>query len=237
MFPACIAGWPCREARCGRRRGVCQWSHPVNESAARRQVPARTTARSGNCALGEWGSPPQRGGPLAELLSGEAVGAWAHETAGGPAGGGAGRVTAVYSGGQGQSGGQVVLNGGAGCVEGAAGAKYLLVTAVGSGGGRSRYLVPVDAAGVELAPLGGLDLTRRFSGVTFRDVTLPAAARVGAAGNADARPMPADAPVTRTRAPASPFVSSCPLLLSWLPARSAAVRPPGRVAVGAVAHP
>jgi alkylation response protein AidB-like acyl-CoA dehydrogenase len=137
-------------------------------------------------ALGQWGSPPQRGGPLAELLSGEAVGAWAHETAGGPTRGGAGRVTAVYSGQRGQSGAQVVLNGAAGCAEGAADAKYLLLTAVDSGGGRSHYLVPVDAAGVELTPLGGLDLTRRFSGVTLRDVTLPAAARVGAAGNAAA---------------------------------------------------
>ena len=131
-------------------------------------------------ALGEWGSPDQQAGPLAELITGDAAAAWAHATAGGPTRP-ARRVTASAA------GQDVVLNGAAGYAEAAADAKYLLVTAVDSGGDRSHYLVPGDAAGVELTPLGGLDLTRRFCGIELRDVTLPAAARVGDQGGAAAR--------------------------------------------------
>ena len=74
-------------------------------------------------ALGRWGSAAQRGGPLAELLAGEAVAAWAHATTGGPLRQDRCRVTEV------RSGAEVMLNGPAGCAEGAADASYLLVTA------------------------------------------------------------------------------------------------------------
>ena len=134
-------------------------------------------------ALGRWGSPDQRGGPLAELLAGDAVGAWSHATAGGPLGRASQRVTVVRSG---ASGGEVVLSGRAGCAESAADARYLLVTGDETVGeaGRTHYLVPLGAAGVELTPMRGLDLTRRFSDITLRDVVLPEAARVGAPGSA-----------------------------------------------------
>jgi alkylation response protein AidB-like acyl-CoA dehydrogenase len=136
-------------------------------------------------ALGRWGSPQQRQGPLAELLAGEAVGAWAHATAKDPLGPDGRLLLAVRSG-----PGEVVLTGAAGTVEGAAEAKYLLVTAAANGGGdgRSHFLVPLDAAGVQVEPRQSLDLARRFADVTLRDVALPASARVGEPG-----PAPGDA--------------------------------------------
>jgi alkylation response protein AidB-like acyl-CoA dehydrogenase len=78
----------------------------------------------------------------------------------------------------------VVLSGAAGRAEGAADAKYLLLTAgePDSAGERSHYLVPCAAPGLELVPLDGIDLTRRFCDVTLRDVTLPPTARVGEPG-------------------------------------------------------
>jgi len=132
-------------------------------------------------ALGRWGSPQQRQGPLAELLAGDAAGAWAHATADGPFGHDRHLRAAAPS-----SDGKVVLTGPAGTVEGATGAKYLLVTAAEGGGvaGRTHYLVPMDAAGVQVEPRQGLDLARRFADVRLHDVALPASARVGEPGAA-----------------------------------------------------
>jgi alkylation response protein AidB-like acyl-CoA dehydrogenase len=129
-------------------------------------------------ALGQWGSSEQQAGPLKELLTGDAVAAWAHTSAGGPLGTRRPSVAAT------PAAGTVVLDGRAGNVEGAAGARYLLVTA-GHPAGRTQYLVPLDAPGVQLSPLRGVDLARRFSEVSLRDVVLPAGAQVGAHGAAD----------------------------------------------------
>ena len=107
-------------------------------------------------ALGRWGSPAQQAGPLAELVSGDAVAAWAHARS----------VTATAS------GDTVVLSGRVGAVESAGDATWLLVTA-DEPAGRSQFLVPLDAPGVERAPLRSLDLTRRFDDVTLADVALP----------------------------------------------------------------
>jgi len=133
--------------------------------------------------LGRWGSPQQRQGPLAELLAGDAAGAWAHATADGPFGHDRHLLAAAPSG-----DGKVVLTGTAGIVEGAADAKYLLVAASGAEGGaaRTHYLVPMDAAGVRVEPRQSLDLARRLADVWLRDVALPASARVGEPGAASA---------------------------------------------------
>jgi alkylation response protein AidB-like acyl-CoA dehydrogenase len=120
-------------------------------------------------ALGRWGSPDQQTGPLAELVAGDAVGGWAHGSRAVTADGGADTV---------------VLRGRVGAVEYAADAAYLLVTAEDAGG-RSQFLVPLDAAGVERAPLRSLDLTRRFHDVTLTDVVVPTDARVGPPGGGD----------------------------------------------------
>jgi alkylation response protein AidB-like acyl-CoA dehydrogenase len=129
-------------------------------------------------ALGRWGSPEHHGGALEELMAGDATGAWAHTAAKGPRGTVAAPVTAA------SSGGSVVLNGRVASVEGAADARYLLVTATGPAG-RAHYLLPLDTPGVGLTPLRSVDLTRRFSEVTLRDVALPVGARVGEQGAAD----------------------------------------------------
>lgn len=130
-------------------------------------------------ALGRWGSVAQQAGPLKELLAGDAPGAWAHESVRqvrdtrNPGG-----VTATTA------GGTVVLNGSAGKVEGAADAAYLLLTA-GDVTSRSQYLLRLPAANVEIVPLRGLDLSRRYQSVTLHDVALPVDAMVGDSGAAD----------------------------------------------------
>jgi alkylation response protein AidB-like acyl-CoA dehydrogenase len=119
-------------------------------------------------ALGRCGSPEQHHGPLGELLAGDAVAAWAP----------ASRLVAA------PSGDTAVLRGHVGAVEYAAERTYLLVGAE-EPAGRSQFLVPFDAPGVEHAPLRTIDLTRRFADVTLADVAVTADARVGPAGAAD----------------------------------------------------
>lgn len=115
-------------------------------------------------ALSRWGSRAQRDGELAELVSGTATAAWAGPLAAG--------VTAALS------GDHVVLNGELPCLEGAADATYLLLSAH-AGRGYSYYLLDARSAGIETTRLHGVDLSRRFHAVSLRDVTLPPAARVG----------------------------------------------------------
>ncbi|MBL7492801.1 acyl-CoA/acyl-ACP dehydrogenase [Frankia sp. AgB1.9] len=83
-------------------------------------------------------------------------------------------------------GGDVVLDGLARPVESAAQADYILVTAkvAGSETGFAQVLVPTATPGVTVAPLRTVDLTRRFSVVTFDGVRLPADAVVGSLGDA-----------------------------------------------------
>ena len=119
-------------------------------------------------ALGRWGSPEQQAGPLAELVAGDAVGAWAH-----------GRSVVATPSADG-----VVLRGRVGPVEYGADAAYLLVTAEDADG-RTQYLVPQAESGIQRAPLRSLDLTRRFVDVAFEDVAVPADARVGPPGGGD----------------------------------------------------
>jgi len=52
--------------------------------------------------------------------------------------------------------------------------------------GLTQFIVPSDTAGVGIAPMGGVDLTRRFSAVSFDGVELPASAVLGEPGGADA---------------------------------------------------
>ncbi len=81
-------------------------------------------------------------------------------------------------------GSEVVVNGVKRPVESAARADYLLVTGR-TGQGLTQVLVPSNAAGVSLAPMRSVDLTRRFSVVTFDNVRVPADALVGEVGLAD----------------------------------------------------
>jgi alkylation response protein AidB-like acyl-CoA dehydrogenase len=81
-------------------------------------------------------------------------------------------------------GDDVVLNGVKRPVESAAQATHLLVTGR-TGSGMTQVLVPADAPGVSIAPMHTVDLTRRFSVVTFDDVRVPAEQVVGEIGGAD----------------------------------------------------
>ena len=81
-------------------------------------------------------------------------------------------------------GDEVVVNGVKRPVESAAEASHLLVTGR-TGDALTQVLVPTDAAGVDVAPMRSVDLTRRFSLVRFDDVRLPLDAVVGEVGGAD----------------------------------------------------
>jgi len=80
-------------------------------------------------------------------------------------------------------GNELVVRGAKRPVESAADADHLLV-AGRTGDGLSQVLVPRDASGLTIEPLQTVDLTRRFSAVTFDDVRIPASAAVGAIGGA-----------------------------------------------------
>ena len=113
------------------------------------------------------------GGPLPELLSGEAVATWCY-------GERLGEPSVVIA----SEGRELVLNGVARPVESAAEAQHLLVTGR-SEAGLTQVLVPAGAVGVRIEPMHTVDLTRRFSVVRFDDVRLPVSALVGEAGHAE----------------------------------------------------
>jgi alkylation response protein AidB-like acyl-CoA dehydrogenase len=80
-------------------------------------------------------------------------------------------------------GDEVVLNGVKRPVEFGARSDYLLVTGR-TGDGLTQVLVPAGTVGVSIAPMHSIDLTRRFSVVTFDDVRLPRSVVVGEASGA-----------------------------------------------------
>lgn len=73
---------------------------------------------------------------------------------------------------------ELVLDGTKRLVESANRSDYLLVTGV-TPGGITQVLVATDAAGIEIRPMHTVDLTRRFSVVTFNNVRVPLDAVVG----------------------------------------------------------
>jgi len=81
-------------------------------------------------------------------------------------------------------GSDIVLNGVKRPVEAADRATHLLVTGR-TGAGLTQVLVPSDTDGVSIRPMHTVDLTRRFSQVTFGDVRLPVGAVIGEVGGAD----------------------------------------------------
>lgn len=82
------------------------------------------------------------------------------------------------------AGDELVLNGVKRPVESADRASHLLVTGR-TGNGLTQVLVPTATKGVAVTPMRGIDLTRRFSVVSFDNVRVPAASAVGNAGKAD----------------------------------------------------
>lgn len=128
-------------------------------------------------AVAREGSEDQRSAHLPPLAAGERTAAWAiGDRSGVPEP--VIHLTAVGDG--------VRLDGVAGAVVDAADAGLFLVSAIESSGGTSQILVPAATPGVTVAPLHGLDLSRRFADVHFDDVRLGPDAVLGARGGADA---------------------------------------------------
>lgn len=83
-----------------------------------------------------------------------------------------------------RDGDDVLISGSVRPVESAAQAGYFLVSGR-SEGGMTQVLVPAGEAEVRIAPLKGIDVSRRFGAVTFDRVRAPASALVGEFGRGD----------------------------------------------------
>ena len=144
-------------------------------------TPTNVVAAALSDALGagtNGGSTDARRELLAGLLAGTAIASWCfgeprpHDRLGDVA-------TEVRV-----DGSEIVISGVKRPAESVATATHLLVTGR-TGAGLTQVLVPADAEGVTVEPMQSVDLTRRFSEVTFRDVRLPLDAVFGELGGAD----------------------------------------------------
>lgn len=128
-------------------------------------------------ALSRVGSTEQKAEVLAGLLSGEAIASWAHAE---PRPNDAlGTVATEAT----RKAGHWTLEGTKVQVESGKTAQRFLVTAR-TDDGLTQFLVPADAPGVSVEPMGTVDLSRRFAAVTFHGTTLTDSAVVGAVGGA-----------------------------------------------------
>jgi alkylation response protein AidB-like acyl-CoA dehydrogenase len=128
-------------------------------------------------ALVRAGDDAQRAELLPSLLSGESVITWAFAEENGTWDAAGVNLGAV------ERDGGWVLSGTKTFVQEAQTAEQFLVTAR-TGSGLTQFIVPANASGVTVSPLGSLDFTRRFGRVDFDDVHAPASAVVGAVGGA-----------------------------------------------------
>jgi len=116
---------------------------------------------------------------LGGLMSGTSIATWCLSEP--PPGDGLGAVSLEAR----VEGDELVLNGSKRPVESGAKADYLLVTGR-TGAGLTQVLVPAGTAGVSIAPMQSVDLTRRFSVVSFDEVRVPLlgglVGEIGAAG-------------------------------------------------------
>jgi alkylation response protein AidB-like acyl-CoA dehydrogenase len=115
---------------------------------------------------------------LPGLLDGSSIITWAFGE--GPPRSGLGEVNLEVR----VDGGDLVLSGTKRPVESAAEASHLLVVGR-TDAGLTQVIVPTDAAGLTITPMQTVDLTRRFSIVTFEDVRVPADAVLGQIGKAE----------------------------------------------------
>jgi alkylation response protein AidB-like acyl-CoA dehydrogenase len=139
-------------------------------------LPANVVA----AAISRWGSELQRSSVLPGILSGDVLAAWA--LAEPRPNDRLGCVTCKAD----DTGTGYRLNGVKAPVEGACQAHQLLVTARTTDG-LANFLVPMDAAGLVVEPMDGLDISRRYASVEFAGVELPAEALLGELGMRDAR--------------------------------------------------
>jgi alkylation response protein AidB-like acyl-CoA dehydrogenase len=113
---------------------------------------------------------------VSALLSGESIATWCP---GGPSPNGRAGATSVEVRVESD---EVVLNGITRPVESGARAAYLLVTGR-TGPGVTQVLIPAGTVGVRVEPMHSVDMTRRFSVVTFDNVRVPMSAVVGEIGS------------------------------------------------------
>lgn len=136
-------------------------------------LPANVVA----AALSRWGTDEQRAEVLDGIIAGEIVPGWAsaeprpNERLGRCA------TTAT------PDGGGFVIDGRKAPVEAGGQASQFLVSAQ-TADGLTHLLVPADAEGVTVTPMGSADLTRRFAAVSFDNVSVPSSAVVGTVGGA-----------------------------------------------------
>jgi len=128
-------------------------------------------------ALSSFGTPEQKCEVLEGLLSGDVIATWAYAEPR-PHGRLAEVSLEATQDGHGWS-----LNGTKVAVEAAGTAAQLLVTAL-TGGNLTQFLVPTDATGVTVTPMHTVDLTQRFSSVSFDGVAVPSSGVVGEVGGA-----------------------------------------------------
>ena len=130
-------------------------------------------------ALGAHEATGHQADVLAGLITGETIATWCPPEIVPAQGARSWRATVQAN----HQGGDVLIEGTATPVESAGQASHLLVTAV-DGAGTTQLLVPADAPGVRVTPLGTVDLTRRFGAVSFDGVRVNRDAVVGEAGRA-----------------------------------------------------
>lgn len=116
---------------------------------------------------------------LGQLLSGDTVATWA--IAEGPPHDRPGDEALEIS----LDGDELVLDGTKRPVESAHEASHMVVTGR-TGSGLTQVLVATDHPGVTMTRMSGVDLTRRFSQVSFSDVRVPVGALIGEMGGAAA---------------------------------------------------
>jgi alkylation response protein AidB-like acyl-CoA dehydrogenase len=127
--------------------------------------------------LGRWGNTQQQTGPLSELLSGDATGAWASTEA--PPKDGLGQIELRAT----ETTNGFRLDGTKCPVEGGKEAAHILVAAR-NGSGLSQFLISPDVPGLRITALHGLDMTRRFARLEFDAVEVPVSSLVGEASTA-----------------------------------------------------
>jgi alkylation response protein AidB-like acyl-CoA dehydrogenase len=127
-------------------------------------------------ALSAAGADAER---MAGLLDGSAIGSWCFSEAAPHDGLDNLRFSIVVE------GGELVLNGVKRPVESAEQASLFLVTGR-TGDGLTQVVVPAGTKGVTVKPMRNVDLTKRFSVVTFDNVRVPASALLGRVGEAAA---------------------------------------------------
>jgi alkylation response protein AidB-like acyl-CoA dehydrogenase len=116
---------------------------------------------------------------LARLLSGTSIATWCFSE-GAPHGSIGNMSTRIRV-----EGDELVVDGMKRPVESADNASHFLVTGR-TGGGFTQVIVEAAARGVSIAPMQGVDLTKRFSVVRFEDVRVPLAKVLGRVGEAAA---------------------------------------------------